>query len=270
YGAKWTSGHVSAQEAVRVYVRAKQTRRSVRSADLVPEEVDGVPTDVVEVGEGTPAFPRPTRCGVSGGHRAVAIGTLGCLVSSNGGGRFILSNNHVLADGNDGPIGVEILEPALDDGGAANNPIAHLTDFEPLRYGGAINEIDAAIAELADPNFMSADIEIIGAVAAPPIPPVEQTSVAKHGRTTLHQLGTIVDIHADRGFLYPGHGKAYFHDQIVVTGTHRAFADRGDSGSLVVDEATRRPVGLLFAISGSAVYCNYIEKVLTRFHAALL
>ncbi len=276
YGTKWTGSGIGAEEAVRVYVRAKLPRRRLAAHEIIPEELNGLPTDVIAVGEVRPAFPRPTRAGISGAHANVAFGTLGCLVSRNGVGRFILSNNHVLANVNRQnaapPLAHDpILEPSLGEKGRVNPPIARLTDFEPLVFNGPVNAIDAAIAELVNPADMTPEIESIGAVdGSSVLAPVQLMSVVKHGSTTFHTVGHVDDPHADITVRYPPFGLAYFHDQFTVRGNPSAFCAGGDSGSLVVEATSRKPVGLIFSEGNGVTYCNYIERVLTRFRATIL
>jgi hypothetical protein len=276
YGTKWTGSGIGADEAVRVYVRAKLPRRKLAQQEIIPEEIDGVPTDVIAVGEVRAAFPRPTPCGVSGANVNVVLGTLGCLVARNGTGRFILSNNHVLANvnrQNAAPPLVHdpILEPSLGQGGGGNPPIARLTDFEPLLFNGPANYIDAAIAELVNPADMTSEIDLIGAIdGSSSLIPVRLMSVRKHGSMTGSTAGLVDDPHADITVRYPPFGLAYFHDQFSVRGVPGAFSAGGDSGSLVVEATTLKPVGLLFGEGNGVTYCNYIQNVLTRFQASIL
>jgi hypothetical protein len=264
YGAKVTSGAGLDVLAVRVYVRAKAPRGSLSQNELVPDHLNGVPTDVIPVGDVAAQFPRPVRCGVSCGHVNITAGTLGCLVTKNGTDQFILSNNHVLADSNSGSIGDDILEPGPLDGGKANPPIAHLSDFEPIDFSGNANSIDAAIAELVNATDVDPEIDTIGAVQQPPMPAALYQSVRKRGRTTLHTIGVIMDLAADIRVRY-GTNIAQFEDQIAVSGVNGAFSAGGDSGSLVVDAVTRRPVALLFAGGTSTTFCNHISNVISRF-----
>jgi hypothetical protein len=272
YGVKWTASSISAMDAVRVYVRTKLPKGSVSDRDRVPDMIEGVPTDVIAVGDIVAAFPRPTPGGVSGGHRQVDNGTLGCLVSRNGGGEFILSNNHVLANinGTGGPH--DILEPALNQGGSAHPAIARLTDFRRVALNTpAKNEIDAAIAQLITAGSMMPDIQGIGRVNPLPLSPAKLMSVLKHGAITQLRPGIVDDIAADVRIVYPGVGVANFHKQIAIKGTDEgSFAERGDSGALVVESVTRRPVGLLFAVSPPLAYCNRIDAVLGAFGATIL
>lgn len=94
----------------------------------------------------------PAQCGVSVGHPAGKTGTLGCLIDTPGG-RCVLSNNHILAIANAAQIGDGILQPGTADARPNERArIATLTAFEPLRFGSAVNRMDAAIAALDDAN----------------------------------------------------------------------------------------------------------------------
>jgi hypothetical protein len=264
YGSKVTENSIGAEVAIRVYVRTKLPKRDLAAADRVPEEIDGVPTDVVAVGDIRASWPRPISCGVSISQFASSAGTLGCLVQDSKGKHFILSNNHILANANAAKVGDDILEPATLDGGTSNPPLARLSDFEALNFTGGKNHIDAAIAEPIDATSVLPDILSIGGITPKAIQPVQHMSVAKRGRTTLHTLGVITDIAADIPVRY-GIKIAHFEHQIAITGVSSAFSDDGDSGALVVSAIEKRPVGLLFAGGGSISFCNPIDLVLTRF-----
>src|SRR5207237_8904696 len=91
---------VTAETCVTVYVAGKVPMEEVHEAARVPEKVDGIRTDVVEIGE-IDAFPfkgrfRPAPGGVSVGHFRITAGTIGCLVKQRTK-LHILSNNLVLA-----------------------------------------------------------------------------------------------------------------------------------------------------------------------------
>jgi len=192
FGMKSTEGASFDGLALRVYVRTRLPLAMLSSQEIVPPQINGLPTDVIPVGD-LRAQARPTRCGVSIGHSAVTAGTLGCLVRrrAEDGAVYILSNNHILANCNDAAEGEPILEPGPMDGGDPRHPIAVLTDFEPLRFSGPINYMDAAIARVLDPTDVDPRILSIGAVVQPPMAPALFQSVRKHGRTTLHTLGAI-------------------------------------------------------------------------------
>lgn len=264
FGAKITQGAtVSGQLAVRVYVRAKKLISDLAAAELVPSMINGMPTDVLAVGDIT-AYARPTACGVSVGHHLVPAGTLGCLVERQNepGQPCILSNNHVLANCNAAAAGDPILEPASRDGGAAFAPIARLTAWHPLQFGGPVNQIDAAIAYLENPADVTPDILGIGRVVPPAMPAMLYQSVRKHGRTTSHTVGVVMDLSADVSPWY-GSQQAFFEDQIAIHGVGGPFGLPGDSGALIVDAVGLHPVALLFAGGNGVTFANPIDPVLS-------
>jgi hypothetical protein len=90
--------------------------------------------------------------------------------------------------------------------------------------------------------------------------------VQKYGRTTGHTVGRVTGIHATIDVNYRV-GRARFEEQVVISGNR--FSAGGDSGSLIVTKGVlrgdRRPVGLLFAGSGTSTIANPIDAVLDRF-----
>lgn len=269
YGAKLRGGHAEGDMAVRVYVRTKLPRRELRREDLVPDDVDGVATDVVAVGD-LAALSRPVLGGSSIGHVDVTAGTMGCLVELAGspGERFVLSNNHVLADSNAATVGDPILAPGPIDGGDPDDPIAELHDFVMIDFDGP-NEVDAAVARVRDPDDVRPELRTIGALAASPVDGALYQGVRKHGRTTQHTLGVVVDLAADIRVRF-GTRTVEFVDQLAVVGAGSEFSQGGDSGSLVVEGPSRRPVGLLFAGGGGTTFMNPIATVLDAFDATIV
>ena len=144
-GYKETDGAITYELAVIVLVERKVPADELAPQDIVPRTLEGIKTDVVEVGRirAWQAVPpagvgprdrwRPAPGGVSIGHVDIAAGTLGCLVS-RGGELFILSNNHVLANSNTAQLGDPIIQPGRHDGGTLADEIARLADFIPIRF----------------------------------------------------------------------------------------------------------------------------------------
>jgi hypothetical protein len=141
-GFKESKGETQGELSVVVLVEQKKPLAALSAQDVVPPEIDGMRTDVYEVGtlraQQTPRdrFRPIIPNGASVGHYKVTAGTLGTIVKDKATGeRFILSNNHVLANSNDALIGDAILQPGAIDGG--QNPgdvIAQLERFVRLRY----------------------------------------------------------------------------------------------------------------------------------------
>lgn len=268
YGAKTVDHRPTTETALRVYVRTKMPRQRLTGRELVPSEVNGKVTDVIPVGD-VVVHARPVRCGVSIGHRDITAGTLGCLVRVDGDEQpHILSNNHVLANVNQAALGDPIIEPGPADGGVS--PIAELRAFEAIKLWGPANLFDAAVARLLDPGDVLPEIEVIGLVQNPPVDAALYQSVRKHGRTSLHTVGVVMDLSADLWVRVLPQQMAWFEDQLAVQGAGGEFSQPGDSGSLVVDAVTRAPVGLLFAGGRGHTFVNPIDPVLARFDAAIV
>jgi hypothetical protein len=131
----------------------------------------------------------------------------------------------------------------------------------------ASNEIDAAIAistlgdlgnaTPSDGYGMPKSTTAVGGFGAP---------VQKYGRTTSLTKGTIAGLNATVNIGYSS-GTARFVNQIVVSGNKGPFIKGGDSGSLLVTDPGKKPVGLLFAgnSSGKIAIANHIGVVLYEF-----
>jgi hypothetical protein len=273
FGLKITEGKpIADEEALRVYVRQKFSRSSMSDAQTIPPSINGLPTDIVPLGDLVAAV-RPQPCGVSIGHYAITAGTLGCLVRKDGDEEsyYILSNNHVLADCDKANIGDLILEPGPDDGGKLDDPIAKLTDFEPIMNGNTVT-FDAAIARLLHEDSVTRDIKGIGNIQSQPKQAFNNQPVLKCGRTTNLTEGRIVGLDEDVRVRY-GKQRVQFEGQLAINGVHGPFGKPGDSGALVVETDTKSPVGLFFAVDLGGIgtsFANYIDVVLARFGAEIL
>ncbi|MDK2985857.1 MAG: hypothetical protein PWQ96_1499 [Clostridia bacterium] len=157
-GKKMVRGKKTDEDSIVVFVKKKIDRNKISAKNLVPSQIKGVKTDVIEIGE-VKALPatdrvRPAYPGVSIGHYAITAGTLGAIVRSKKSGEtLILSNNHVLANisnGKDGRAkpGDIILQPGPADGGSKENDIiAYLNHFVPLRTN--VEEPECNVASTA-------------------------------------------------------------------------------------------------------------------------
>ncbi len=301
-GYKNSEGQATDQLSLIISVTQKLPIEQLAEQDLIPKFFQGLITDVVETGR-IRAYPenprlryRPAQPGISIGHHDITAGTLGLVVERNGQ-RFILSNNHVLANCNDAKIGDAIYQPGPADGGTAADLFATLEAFEPLDFGqkpgecsiasaltsflnflakttgsthrlepikltpGA-NVMDAAIARPADPASLALPILEIGQ----PIGIVEPKlgmKVQKMGRTTGLTEGVVTQIDATINVEYGGRN-VRFTDQVFTS----RMSSPGDSGSGIVD-MERRAVGLLFAGSEQVTIFTPIQRVLDRFGVTL-
>jgi hypothetical protein len=227
---------------------------------------------------------RPAPLGFSLGHPAITAGSIGGRVVDASGRIYVLSNNHVLANSNGASVGDPALQPGPFDGGAAPaDQIGTLAAFKPIDFGGGANTIDAAIAVTTSDNIANATPADEGyglpnsAIYGDANGDGEfddknallGLAVQKYGRTTKATHGTITGINATVTVCYEVLfifclKQATFVDQLIIEpGT---FSGGGDSGSLIVaDDGSNRPVGLLFAGSGTQTIANRIDLVLNNF-----
>lgn len=280
-GEKVTNGTVEGILAVKFFVRVKYPKDQLSKADLLPETIDGLPVDVEETGTFRAlAMPdprqkiRPAQPGCSIGFadpagQFVMAGTFGALVKDSKNDFYILSNNHVIADENQLPVGSDIFQPGLLDGGnAAKDQVAKLTKAVQMLPLG-FNKVDAAIAKIDNKNDVSNSILFIG-------PPkgnkkaARDMQVHKFGRTTSYTVGRIASINTDVKVAYDT-GEFNFSQQIIIIGDNNtSFSDSGDSGSLILERSSQKAVGLLFAGSKTHTIANHISDVLSELKVKLV
>lgn len=220
---------------------------------------------------------RPLVAGASVGHFAITAGTLGAFVTTADGALAILSNNHVLADENRADIGDAVIQPADVDGGSApGDTVAQLAEYVPLAPS-AINRVDAAIATLAD-GVQADPVGLLGALGPGVLAPQDAGRVEKLGRTTGRTAGLVSAFNVRSVVVeYDISPNVRFDGQIeIVTEDGSEFSRGGDSGSLIVSDGDRVPIGLLFAGSdqggpdgGPVTYANPIEEVLAALNVEL-
>lgn len=264
---KMVGNQYTSEPCVTVYVVAKAPKDLIEPQAMVPQQINGLPTDVVATGE-LHALPyrgkyRPAPGGVSVGHYQITAGTLGCL-ARRGLALYILSNNHVLANCNKAKIGDPILQPGPYDGGVTpRDVIAKLSQFIPIRFGGAVNQVDCAIAQTS-PKLVTPLNKCFGRLSPTPLSCRLNLLVKKCGRTTQFTRGRITSCSASVRVSYGTAGIALFKNQIMVVSlTSSSFSAPGDSGSLIVTDVGNRPVGLLFAGSSTHTIANQIGNVLS-------
>ncbi|HEU4836451.1 MAG TPA: hypothetical protein VFS90_18620, partial [Pyrinomonadaceae bacterium] len=178
--------------------------------------------------------------GVSGGNvndittRFCCSGTLGALITA-GGVQYVLSNNHVLARGDQAVAGEDVSQPGLIDSNCnVSTVVADFTGAAPLG-----SNVDAAVAQLRSGTMDSSGfIEDIGVPSSTIVNPSVGLSVAKSGRTTGFTTGTIGSINTSVNVQYQrncGSGKKFtvsYTNQVVINSS--TFSAGGDSGSLIV------------------------------------
>lgn len=271
-GEKWKDGRPTGEKAILVFVQKKHSEKSISNprvltafstADLIPNQIDGIPTDVIEVGYITKQAElttkiRPIQPGFSCGHGSVSAGTIGGIFLDKFGKPIILSNNHVLANENRAKVGEDIYQPGPADLlPNKSNIIGKLTKYVRLKNHGNIQ--DSAIARISPALLASHHVSDI-------FPEINQRlkgfgsvivgqSVQKCGRTTGYTTGRVLGVNASFGVQYD-FGPARFNQCIVLS----AMSKSGDSGSLIQD-MNGNAVGLLFAGSNKVTIANPIDVV---------
>ena len=267
-GIEGVVGTAAGPEAVIVLVK------NSKAAKKVPKELDGVPVNVKISGEiraleATDRYDRPVPIGVSTGNEGEAsAGTIACRVT-DGVDVYALSNNHVFALENNAPMGSRILQPGVYDGGTTEDVIGTLHAFEPIVFSPSSrtrNKIDAAIALCTTGTLGEATLT--GGYGTPESEIVSAEvgqQVMKYGRTTEMTYGQVTGVNATLKVGYDS-GTARFVNQVIVQSSS-PFIGAGDSGSLLVTDPGKNPVGLLFAGNddGTFAVANRIDLVLDRF-----
>lgn len=256
------------------YVVRKKSKTSLKADEFIPpvihpELTGGQPvlTDVVVLGKLRPevnAVKNPIQPGNSVGHAGEnAAGTLGAIVTSGGKTKRcqLLSNSHVLAKSGKAKVGDGTVYPGrLDGGKVPKDVVAKLAKWSKWKLGGQfVNTVDAAVSTVvpARTKDINAAIRNLSLVTAT-IAPKRGMKVVKVGRTTGKTTGTIRDIHFRFVLNYPGVGKVGYRDQILIS----RFTKPGDSGSLVIDQKSKKAVGLHFAGANGGSVSNPIDAVL--------
>jgi hypothetical protein len=196
------------------------------------------------------------------------VGTLGCFLLRNNVDTeevFVLSNNHVLADVDRLPRGTLVVQPG--------DVFATLHTAFPIQFPTGItqpvfNRFDAAIANVTNGQIIQRG-QMFGMIEVdqpnPNNSPVYDPSrvvspepdmrVMKMGRTTGFTRGIITSTNVQGVQVNYGTQQfprvAVYRGVITIVGDDgNPFSLPGDSGSVILEETTGHPVGLLFAGDG--------------------
>lgn len=298
-GYKVRGGEQTDELSVVVLVRQKKPKAGVDPGELVPSQIDGVRTDVVQVGD-LRAFQsptdrwRPAPGGVSLGHYKITAGTFGVVVRDRAtNDRLILSNNHVLANSNDAVAGDAILQPGAADGGQdPQDIIARLERFQPLQFIVEPGTCSLALVATSVANGLArllgskhrlqtvksnAAANLVDAALARPLADnLVQDEIVGIGVVTgvvpatlmmpVRKSGRSTGLSTGEITVLDatvdvsyGIGRTARFEDQIVTGPMSA---PGDSGSLLVAGDSLRAVGLLFAGSDQSTIYNPIMTVL--------
>jgi hypothetical protein len=210
------------------------------------------------------------------------VGTLGCFLRRVSGATeqiFALSNNHVMADTNRLPIGTSIVQPGPEVAPSTPGDIfAALSAFIPIQFptgrlNPVVNRFDAAIAVVTDLRLIRRGrIFGINRYAPQLSAAVPGMRVTKSGRTSGVTTGVVTATRVNGVQVNYGTRTAprlaTFNDTVEIVGDAGVpFSAPGDSGSVILDRATGRPVALLFAGDGRTTTACDLGGVCQQFQA---
>ncbi|MEV4442703.1 hypothetical protein AB0K09_27550 [Streptomyces sp. NPDC049577] len=294
-GGRERGGEPTGEIVLRVYVERKKPRQDVPPEELIPAEIDGVPTDVAEMGRGelvqlNPPAGRPTltlkqsddkryRPLRGGGRMRVdmpgsGLGTLGCLLEhkTDPTKKYALTAWHVLEG--------ELLEPTVgstragqpSEAGSITKCCSNLIGV--VAGGGLDTERDEGVVELDPGMEWLPEIIDIGPVRGVHVLRDEEVrnhtyQVRKRGMLSRLTGGTVDSI----GTTVTLQGGAVKHNAIVVkpnpnpllpATTPLWFVQGGDSGAALVNNHNE-VVGLIFARAAASMgWALPIDGVLGR------
>lgn len=271
-GFRELRGRITSEVCVQVFVQGKLDPRELPEWAVVPREVhlgeDRMRVDVIDVGfvfaaQDTTRY-RPVPGGCSIGHQdRVDASTLGGWACDLRDSTIVsLTCNHCIANLNVASAPAGILQPGRLDGGVIpGDLIGTLKRFVAMTTGTpptVVTPVDAAIGTITATR--TDNILQIGPAIYELGNPALGMAVQKRGRTTrLTTNGTITSVNVQVTVNY-GTTQGLIGNAFIVTSTDgRAFANRGDSGSLIFDQRqgrlnnTRPVVGMFFAVSNGGV-----------------
>ncbi len=238
-----------------------------------PTALDYEDVDALEAIDRRTTF-NPMVGGVSVGNQRVTAGTLGAIVYNRANCRqMILSNWHVLAGSGSAAVGENILQPGRVDGGTST--VATLT---AMRLN---SQMDAAVATLNGTRPAEREILGLGTIAGIDTPTLGML-VVKSGRSTAITKGVIDGVSMSVSINYGDPGVQAFSNQIRIVPrppwptVDYEVSIGGDSGSVWLNEANNRAIGLHFAgesnpapASENAI-CNPMGPIATEFNFSFL
>jgi hypothetical protein len=296
-GGRERAGRPTGEIVLKVFVYSKKPFTDIDPSELVPAEIEGVPTDVVEMGDlslqvtpGRAVVPvdqidssrqRPLigGCQLQVDLAGSGMGTLGCfLVDTNDAAKvYALTNHHVLS--------TSATQPTLNTTKAgqptSSDSITKCCSaiIGKVAGGSNIPVRDAGIVRLDPGAQWIADIVEIGAVKGTHTVTIAEAAtltyqVRKRGMRTRLTGGTVQAINLTKVVAGVSHTNLTVispnPDATLPAGTTVVFTDGGDSGSALVNDANE-VVSLHFAggvIDAKAVSVGTpIADVLSQFQA---
>lgn len=302
-GFKEIGGITTDTVCLTVLVENKVDPAALSQADVIPQEIQGVQTDIKYVGKIVAYKPRTSRWrpappGVSIGHPYVTAGTFGAVVrDAKTNKKLLLSNNHVIANSNSATAGDNIIQPGHADGGnAPQDTIAMLERFVKIQFQGDSDDKICPLARFAA-SVLNTCAQLFGsrsrlqpqkiaktansvdaAVARPWGDDAIDEAILEIGKiigVAEPQLGVAIKKSGRTTGLT--HGVIDIIDATLTVGygdnrsalfehqfLTKDMSAPGDSGSLGVTQDGNQAIGLLFAGSDEVTVYNPIQYVIEQ------
>ena len=230
-GLEFANGDITGRLAIRVHVTEKVAADGLGDRERVPDELDGVPVDVIQFNPEPQLIPRnqrhdPLLAGVQIQNTMMPfVGTLGMIVFDRDNLQpLAMSCHHVM-----------VRTPAV-----ASDPIAQPAAGLPTDVLGTVvrsdQSLDCAVCRLGTRSFLLEVFSLSGP-AGPPTPARIGMHVVKSGLTTGVTFGIIDGVRIDGFSVVPGSAPPASGEMSLP----------GDSGSAWLELTTNRAVGLHFA-----------------------
>jgi hypothetical protein len=282
YGLAYKDGKATDQPCIRFHMNRKRRLSDLPRDQRLPDSIDGIPVDVLATGYMLHASPRAAQAvlqpGISVGNlKLKTTGTLGALVRDVSTRELcILSNWHVLCGGPEAAVGDQISQPGPMDLGS--NPPHEVARLE--RWLRLSEQIDAAIARVD--QGIQTDFELFATTFRPTATatPTLGMRLLKSGAVSDVTHAIVDGVAGSYRLDYTnfGDGPEWMDGFRLVadpTSPAQALSLEGDSGSLWVDGAGEKAVGLHFAGEDDVSPLNDyalahpIEDVFARLNIAL-
>lgn len=290
-------------------VEKKFKKEELSRRDLIPEIIEDIPTDVIEVGkiralQDNKDRLRPCPMGTSGGHYLITVGTNGELLKDRSTGKICIgTNNHVAANSNEAELGDAYLQPGSYDGGKIpEDIIGQLFRFIPIEFIDAPSSCSLArfwsnlynipakllgrktrlrpVLAYPEQNLVDAAMvevnsdDVLAKILEIGIPKGIREAeldmlVQKSGRTTSHTVDGLIT-GVDATIGPISYGTGKFaYFRDQIVINKEGFSAGGDSGSLILD-MEGYAVGKLFAGSENTTIANHIQNYLSLLDAELI
>lgn len=259
-------------KSVVVLVQKKLPENVINANSVIPSEIDGYKTDVIEVGEiFADSLPRkkktrPVYAGASAIWEGGTACTFGGVVYKKGKAYGLMNTHCCMPFWKGAKVGDNIIQPSRNDGGRKRRDVIgkstadyHHIDFTRTPFK---NFFDSGLVELSV-DEKELYLEDYGKIKHEVKDVKVGEVITKSGRTTGTSSAKVILTNATVSVNYDGQ-IALFNGQIITENKDRSFSQGGDSSSLVVNK-DGHPVAQLFASSDKIGIVSPMKPIQKKF-----